>query len=189
MSIEIEQKYRVDSHDLVASRLESLGAEAGPRVEQEDVYLRHPGRDFARTHEAIRVRRTGSRNAITYKGPKAAGPTKTREEIEVDFADGGRTGEDLLLLFRRLGFDPVMAIRKARTPYRLTFQSRSLEVALDEAEGLGSFVEVETVAEADDVPGAQAAVLELAQVLGLHEVEARSYLRMALERTADSGSP
>jgi adenylate cyclase class 2 len=185
MSFEIEQKFRTRSHDEVAAKLSELGASAGPKVTQEDVYLRHPSRDFGATGEAFRLRRVGDRNALTYKGPRHAGPTKTREEIEIAFAPGALAAAEMLQLFQALGFRPVATIRKVRTPYQVTFRSRPLEVALDEAEDIGLFVEVESIVEGDDdLTEAQAAVQELGRFLGLTDVEPRSYLRMALERRA-----
>jgi adenylate cyclase class 2 len=185
MSFEVEQKFRTDGHAEVAARLAAVGAEAGQRVEQEDAYLNHPARDFAATNEAFRLRRVGGSNAVTYKGPKRAGPTKTREEIEVPFADGAEPFDGMRRVFEALGFRPVALIRKVRTPYHLTFEGRAVEVVLDLAEGLGTFVEVETIADGEaDLPAAQSAVLAVAQSLGLTETEPRSYLRMALEQAA-----
>ena len=188
MSLEIEQKYRVDSHEPIADRLRALGAQASARISQEDTYLRHPSRDFKQTNEAFRIRRVGSRNFITYKGPKHPGPTKTREELEIPFEDGESSAETLLRLFRALGFEPVAVIRKGRTPYRLKVGARSLEVVLDEAESIGKFVEVETIVDdPSDLAAAQAAVVDTARSLGLVDYEPRSYLRMALEREAQQG--
>ena len=57
-----------------------------------------------------------------------------------------------------------------------------MEIALDTAEGLGVFAEIETLAHGEaDLTAAQQAVLALAGTLGLTEVEPRSYLRMSLE--------
>ena len=183
MSFEVEQKFRTDGHDGVASRLEALGAVRGPTVDQEDAYLRHPSRDFAATNEALRLRRVGGSNAVTYKGPKRGGPTKTREEIEVPFEPGAEALDQLRRVFERLGFGAVAVVRKARTPYRLESDGRAVEVVLDVAEGLGTFVEVETIAGGEaDLAEAQRVVLSVAGRLGLTEVEPRSYLRMALER-------
>ena len=62
---------------------------------------------------------------------------------------------------------------------------------LDRADGLGDFAEIETLAATEsDLPAAQAAVLALANELGLTEVEPRSYLRMSLEaRMNDQSRP
>jgi adenylate cyclase class 2 len=182
MSFEVEQKYRTVDHGAVARRLADLGATAVAPLEQEDVYLSHPCRDFAATNEAFRLRRVGDHNAMTYKGPKRAGPTKTREEIEISFPDGPESLARMRRLYENLGFRPVAVVRKVRTSYHLTCEGRAVEVALDEAEGLGSFVEVETIARDEaDLPGAQRVVVELAGTLGLTQIEPRSYLRMLLE--------
>ncbi len=182
MSYEVEIKFRSADHEQLRRRLEARGAVAGPAVVQVDTYLNHPSRDFARTGEAFRLRRIGSENRITYKGPRHEGPTKTREEIELPFAEGEETFDQLMRLFENLGFRPVATIRKTRLTFHLPDRTDHLEVVLDRAEGLGDFAEVESVAATEsDLPDAQAAVLAVARELGLTEVEPRSYLRMALE--------
>jgi adenylate cyclase class 2 len=183
MSYEVEVKYRSAEHDRVRRQLLARGAVEEMPIAQEDVYLSHPSRDFAATNEALRLRRTGDENRITYKGPRHSGPTKTREEIEIPLAPKGEEAfQQLLRLFENLGFRPAATIRKRRSTFHLSDSSAAFEVALDRAEGLGDFVEIETiVAERSDLPEAQSAVLSLARELDLKDVEPRSYLRMALE--------
>jgi adenylate cyclase, class 2 len=182
MSFEIEVKFRVADHADLQRRLSKRGLSPEATVEHQDAYLAHPSRDFAQTGEAFRIRAEGILNRITYKGAKLGGPTKTREEIEVEFAEGSEAREQLGRAFELLGFRPVAVVRKLRSEYHLEFQGRPMVVALDQAEGLGTFAEVETLAETEtDLPEAQKAVLELAGELGLVEVEPRSYLRMVLE--------
>jgi adenylate cyclase, class 2 len=190
MSYEVEIKFRVDGHDDVAQRLAEMGGEPATASDQEDVYLSHPARDFAQTGEALRLRSEGGSNRITYKGPRQGGPTKTREEIEIAFAEGDEARERMRRLWGLLGFRPVAVLHKRRQSFHLLeHQGRALEVVLDAAEDLGTFVEVEAIAaDAVDLDAAQAAVLVLARSLGLTEVEPRSYLRMALERRAGTGS-
>jgi adenylate cyclase class 2 len=185
MSFEVEQKFRTDGHDAVAARLAELGHHAGSPVEQEDAYLSHPQRDFATTREALRIRRVGEENAITYKGPRLEGPTKTREELEIGFAPGREAHSQMCRLFEILGFRPVAVVRKVRTTYHLTWDGRDVEVVLDEVPGLGVFVEVETIAaEEADLKETQRVIGAVAAALGLKEVEPRSYLQMTLERLA-----
>jgi adenylate cyclase class 2 len=187
MSFEVEIKFRTEDHDELTRRLLALGAEAAAAVEQEDVYLRHPMRDFAVTGEALRVRREGTQNRITYKGPRHEGPTKTREEIEIAFTEGDEAASQIRRLWDALGFRPVAVLHKRRSPFHLVYDGRHLEVGLDLAEDVGTFAEVETLAaDAGDLPQAQATVLALAGVLGLSVVEPRSYLRMALERRGEA---
>lgn len=184
MSFEVEVKYRSVDHARLRRLLVERGANEDPPAAQEDVYLAHPSRDFARTGEAFRLRRDGDANRITYKGPKFPGPTKTREEIEIALAVGEEAFRDLLRLFEHLGFRPVAAIRKQRVVFHLIPPPRAVEIALDHVHGLGDFAEIETIVrDESELPAAQAVVLALAAELGLDQVEPRSYLRMALERT------
>ena len=185
MGFEVEVKYRSVDHNLLIAALADRGATAEQAITQEDVYLNHPTRDFAVTNEAFRIRRIGEENRITYKGARRSGPTKTREEIEIELTSGKQPFAELFRLFECLGFRPVATIRKSRTPFHLNRDGRRIEVALDRADRLGEFAEIETLATTEaDLPAAQAAVLALASELGLTEVEPRSYLRMWLEAAA-----
>jgi adenylate cyclase class 2 len=190
MGYEVEMKFRTgDSHTALGRRLAAMGGVAGPVQDQEDIYLSHPARDFAQTGEALRLRREGSSNRLTYKGPRHAGPTKTREEVEIAFDSGADAQKRMGRLWEALGFRPVAVLHKRRQAFHLVREGRSIEVVLDEAEDLGSFAEVEALAtDAADLPAAQAAVLDLGRALGLTEVEPRSYLRMALERRGQAAS-
>lgn len=182
MGFEVEIKFRGADHDAIEARLRALGAEGGGAVEQEDVYFAHPARDFAATGEAFRLRRDGPDHRLTYKGPRHAGPTKTREEVEVGFAGGPAAWAGMSRLFEALGFRAVASVKKVRRSFHLVRDGRPLEVVLDRAEGLGDFAEVEALAGDLDLAEAQAAVRGLARELGLERVEPRSYLRMILER-------
>ena len=157
------------------------GAAGRPAIAQEDTYL---------SHRLTRLRRhqrgpaapphRGGRTGSPIRAPES-GPTKTREEIEIVVAAGGRWRGELLRLFEARDFtrrhDPQTT--HAVPPDR---QRHEVEVAIDQAEGLGDFAEVETLAATDaDLPAAQAAVLAVAEELGLTEVEPRSYLRMTLD--------
>jgi adenylate cyclase class 2 len=187
MSYEVEVKYRlVDPRQLQRRLLERAAAEE-PAIAQEDIYLSHPARDFAVTNEALRLRKIGEENRITYKGPRRAGPTKTRTEIEISPSRGEHVFGQVMLLFQTLGFQPVASVRKRRTSFHLTDNEHHFEVTIDEAEGLGVFAEIETIAASEsDLAPAQAAVLALAAQLGLTEVEPRSYLRMVLDTQAQA---
>ena len=60
----------------------ALAARFHDPAEQVDRYFAHPCRDFARTDEALRLRRDGDDVAITWKGPRIDAATKTRRESE-----------------------------------------------------------------------------------------------------------
>jgi adenylate cyclase class 2 len=174
--LEVEAKYRA-SHAPVRERLGLLGFSPAGLAEEEDVYFQHPCRDFAATDEALRLRISGGRAELTYKGPRAGAGAKTR--LEVSVAVSG----DAALLLRSLGFAEVARVRKRREIYR----RGSVTVYLDLVEGLGEFVEVETLAgSGSDAARAAGELRRLAGELGLREEVRETYLELLL-RDAPAG--
>lgn len=170
---EVEAKARVPSADEARKRLRALGAERLGREEQRDTYFAHPQRDFASTDEALRLREAWGEAELTYKGPKLGDRAKLREELTVRVAPV----EELELVLQRLGFREVTVVRK----WRETWKLRGAEVAVDEVEGLGSFVEVELGAQrAEDTPALADKVLALLRELGGEESIRASYLELLL---------
>lgn len=184
MAYEVEQKFAVEDARGVEAGLARLGAAIGDAVAQSDLYLRHPVRDFAATDEAVRIRSAGDHNFITYKGPKIDATTKTRLEIEVPLAPGAAIAARTAELFERLGFGVVAEVRKQRRHAHVAWRGVELEVALDEVEGVGAFVEIEAAAEQDGLAAARESVASLARELGLTTSQRKSYLELLLEARA-----
>ncbi|MGQ0634472.1 MAG: class IV adenylate cyclase [Planctomycetaceae bacterium] len=179
---EVELKFPLSDPAQTISRLRDWGATPDLPVEQVDVYFRHPGRDFAVTNEALRLRSVGERNWLTYKGPVVDRLTKTRRELETRLADGAQAAADMAETLKCLGFEPVQTVRKRRTVQHLTRDGRPFEIAVDDVEGVGTYLEIETLAAESALPLAQQAVLQLAAELELPAAERRSYLELVLER-------
>lgn len=180
MDYEVELKYRIDDPARVVALLAGLEATPGDIEEHRDTYFNHPARDFAETDEAFRIRSIGDDNRLTYKGPLVDRQTKTRQEVEVGCETGPAGREKLRAMLLALGFREVHTVVKRRTPYHLDWLGRDVEATLDEVEGLGTFVELETIAAADHWESARDALLQLAQQLGLEHSERRSYLQLLL---------
>lgn len=180
--LEVEIKYVCTNLEDLEQRLIALGV--GPAVTRTDVdhYFNAPDRDFATTDEALRLRRIGTRNFVTYKGPKRDATTKTRVEVEVPLADGDQVAEDFTRLLTHLGYRSVAVVRKARRLFHLDRARFSLEVTLDDVEGVGHYAEVEIQAPEAQVEDAQRVLRELASQLGLTQDERRSYLELLLAR-------
>jgi adenylate cyclase class 2 len=111
---EVELKFAVIDGQVLRARLAELGASFGAIVEQVDTYYAHPARDFARTDEALRIRRAGPDNWITYKGPKLDQVTKTRRELELPLPPGDAGAACFGELLEAVGFRPVAQVRKRR---------------------------------------------------------------------------
>jgi adenylate cyclase, class 2 len=181
MPLEVEQKFPVDGFRAIEDALAELGSAIGELRHEADVYYAHPARDFARTDEALRIRRRGEAAYITYKGPKLDAATKTRREIELPLEGdpGGKAWHELL---EALGFRPVAEVRKQRRKAYVDWADRRIEVSLDDVQEVGTFVELELMAEPDQVEPAKAAIAALAARLGLAASERRSYLELLLAR-------
>lgn len=181
--LEVELKFHLPDEDALRSALSPFAIDWHPAEEQVDLYFNHPARDFAQTDEAVRLRQMGDKNVITYKGPKLDATTKTRREIELPIASGKEGLVQFGQLLEVLSFRRVAEVRKVRTKGKLTWQGWSVEVALDQVTGVGSFVELEIQAEENDLPAARTAILELAARLNLTQQERRGYLEMLLSRS------
>lgn len=189
---EVELKFPLTEPQAVEGRLVALAARFREPVEQIDRYFAHPCRDFARTDEALRLRREGDDVAITWKGPRVDTATKTRREIELPLAptaavpgDSGRGVEQTLAawteLLEAVGFRPVMSVAKRRLPARVPWQGTEIDAAIDHVHGLGDFLELELIARQGEVPLARACLESLARELGCGTPERRSYLELVLQ--------
>lgn len=188
---EVELKFRVQELPAMERKLVALGAHFGDPITQVDRYFAHPARDFAETDEALRLRSVGDDVKITWKGPRLAGGTKTRREIELPLgaiAGSVPGGQPATLarwtdLLEALGFRRVFEVAKRRRPGRLTWEGADIELALDAVSGLGDFLELEELTAPEEVPAGQACLESLAHAIGCGDPEPRSYLEMLLERT------
>ncbi|OHD63096.1 MAG: hypothetical protein A2176_08315 [Spirochaetes bacterium RBG_13_51_14] len=166
--LEIEIKSPCDDYAAVIEKLASLGARRTGKKKEYDRYLNHPARDFKNSDEALRVRQVDERIVLTYKGPKIGTVSKTRIEEEVTVGDI----DAILSILRLLGFSESGMVVKERE----TFVLGDIAICIDNVEGLGNFVELET--KGTDRERLEQELLTLAGQLGLNRLERKSYLEM-----------
>jgi adenylate cyclase class 2 len=169
--IEVEVKARCDPE--VADKILAMGAVLKGTEHHHDIYFNSPMRDFRITDEALRIRIKEEGARLTYKGPKLDSLTKSRLELTAEVEDP--TAMEKILA--ELGFSPSGEVRKRRIKYILD----EITFALDDVEGLGTFLEIEAPAE-DDWTDKQERVLEILQCLGLGESIRKSYLELLEEQ-------
>lgn len=182
--LEIEVKCPVANFDAVRQKLTAWVARADPPQVEADHYYNAPDRDFGKTDEALRVRRVGVKNRVTYKGPKLDQQTKTRTEIEVPLAEGDKPAEDFCRILENLKYRPTAVVRKERIAYHFDRGGFALEVTLDDVAGVGTFIEVEIQAPEESLESGRAVLLQVVADLGLTQTERRSYLEMLLAKKA-----
>ena len=184
MQFEVEKKYWVNDFDSCINAVKELGGEFSDPVEQADQYFQHPARNFTETDEVLRLRMSNSDNYITYKGARIDATTKTRHELELPLASGNSTFQDFTELLSLLGFTPIMTVRKKRCKAHIQWNDRDVEICLDEIDQLGTFIELETTSDAQNLDAAKSVLVSLAEHLSLDRDERRSYLELLLHQLA-----
>lgn len=113
---EIEVKLRLESADQGRALLRKAGFRvAKRRVFEQNTLFDTAAGDMRRSRSALRLRTAGRRHVLTYKGPAADGPHKSREELEVALTDRATFQE----ILARLGYRPAIGYDKHRTEYRV----------------------------------------------------------------------
>jgi adenylate cyclase class 2 len=172
LAIMIEIEVKVEANlEAVEKRLIEEGANFVNEERQIDTYYNAPHRDFAQTDEALRLRSVGTKNMLTYKGPRLDTVSKSRKEITLSVPR--KPIEELL---GSLGFSKFGQVVKSRRNYELG----DLLVSLDDVENLGTFIEIEAQAEERDFEFHQRRVIALLERLGFSESEVirDSYLEL-----------
>lgn len=169
--IEVEVKARAPKD--IAEKIAALGASVLAVENHQDLYFNSPLRDFKESDEALRIRIKEEGARLTYKGPKLDKTTKSRLERTVKIDDP----HQMELILSAIGFVLSAQVRKRRSKYSY----EGVVLAIDEVEGLGSFVEVEAEG-VGDYEEQRLKVLSILSQLGLHESIQSSYLELLEEK-------
>jgi predicted adenylyl cyclase CyaB len=173
VSLEIEIKLPVASHEPLRRRLEALGATRRSAGVQTDRIFDRPDGELRRRGVALRIRSfqpdggADPQVTLTVKGPAKAGGVKIREEIEQTLDDADRA----VAMLNLLGFETTLTFQN----HRESWPYRDCEVALDRVPYLGCFVEIEGPSEER--------VLAIRRELNLEPIAHRpsSYAKMLVE--------
>jgi adenylate cyclase, class 2 len=133
--LEREIKLRYRSAQEARDAVLAIGATAlRARRFQDDALFDNEREELRQRRCALRIRREGSRNYVTFKGPVQPGPMKMREELETGVEDACVIQRVLEHLDLRVWF----RYQKYREEYALD----GVVVAIDETP-IGTFVELE----------------------------------------------
>lgn len=177
MSVEIEAKVAVHSHEAIAEKLRSLAAVLLADIEQADVYLDYPDKSLTAAGKGFRIRKQTAagvdRVVLTYKGKRQDSIYKVRPEYEVEVSEYESAKEIVL----GLGLEMMLTVEKRRVMWQLN----ECEVCLDNVSMLGLFVEVEGPSEAK--------VNRTLKMLGLEKLEhiQEGYAKMLHNKLAEEG--
>jgi adenylate cyclase class 2 len=175
---ETEIKLKITDVSAVRQQLARLGfVGETPREFEDNWIFDFPGHDLGRAQSLLRLRKTGDRALVTFKGPiEPQARYKIRDEIEVSVSDEAAVRE----IFTRLGLRVIFRYQK----WRSGFHSPELgggHVLLDETP-IGSFLELEGDPEFID---------EVARRLGYspHDYILKTYAFLFLESESGRYAP
>ena len=181
--IEVETKLKIDDIGHIEKRVKELiGMYKGEKTEI-DLYFDHPDMQILSGGRALRVRDTGGKYRLTYKGPKKDDETTSREEIEI----GIESAMEMIKILDELGFYEICEVKKLRKTYLL----KDLVITLDNVADLGEFIEVEGKASNDrEFEEKKDEIFKLLKKLGLSTgaISQRSYLEMLLDAKEGSNN-
>jgi adenylate cyclase class 2 len=165
MALEIEKKYRINKKMLVelTARLAELGAEFAYETFEEN-YL-HRGGHLAERDAFLRLRKTDTKNTLTYK-EKVANDSDFKHQIEFETVVSDVDATERII--EKLGYDLAIVYEKRRKAWHFG----KVEVVLDELP-FGYYMEIE---------GSMKEIQKAEKQLGAEglEVEARGYPRLTL---------
>jgi adenylate cyclase class 2 len=151
--IEAELKARVHSPEAVMRQLDKL---ATARVEvYQDTYYDRPDGSLDKAGEELRVRTVhgvnGSRTVLTYKGAAVDEDSGSKPEHETHVEDADATHT----ILRGLGHVPFIAFEKHCRNYDFEAHGRKMLATLVRIPEIdGTFLEVETLVNEDDITAA-----------------------------------
>lgn len=175
-------KFSIKDREAIRKKLVACAVRFGGLISQVDYYFSHPSRDYLKTDEALRLRKSGQKVVITWKGPRADAASKTRREIELPLGGRELSSHQTILdwtdMLASLGFQKVFEVEKRRQPVRVHWRGSELDVAIDHVKNLGEFMEIELQAKQTEVVEAQDVIRSFAEELGYSNEEKRSYLEL-----------
>ncbi len=182
---EVELKFPAPSHETIRQQLKAYQATAKSTALHCDEYFNHSLLDFATQDIALRIRSRNNLNILTYKGPNLDRRAKVREEIEITLNANDKDKFRQMLF--GMGFHSVASINKKRDSINVVLDGQSIEVCLDDVEGVGTFVELEIVVDdKEQTDIAKQRLEKLAQSIGITAPPTTvSYLEMLLDASQE----
>ena len=166
--VEVELKARIDHVGHVRAELERLA----PGVEEtyHDTYYDLPDEALTLRDQELRVRtvtnEAGSRSVLTFKTAPVEEASGSRPEHETELADPAVA--DTVL--KALGAVELISFRKLCRNHRFTAEGREVLATLVEVPEIdGTYLEVETLAPADEVDAGLSTIRTILARLGIRE--------------------
>lgn len=186
--IEIEVKLRIKDVAVLEKKLLEQGYKLIETIRETDTYFDGGINGIKKSGQALRVRRTlncvtgKEQSAITFKGEKIDAVSMARLELET-VVESGEAAERILCA---LGFYPVQPIV---VKIRKILRNGDMCTCLDDVQGLGTFLELEIMAESEEArPAALERIEEILNSVGytMDDTTRVSYLSQLQKQAGES---
>lgn len=186
--IEIEVKLRIKDVAVLEKKLIEQGYKLIETLRETDTYFDGGINGIKKSGQALRVRRTVNcvtgkeQSAITFKGEKIDAVSMARLELET-VVESGEAAERILCA---LGFYPVQPIV---VKIRKILRNGDICACLDDVQGLGTFLELEIMAESEEArPAALERIEEILNSVGytMDDTTRVSYLSQLQKQAGES---
>ena len=186
--IEIEVKLKINDCDVLEKHLLGQGYKLTETLRETDTYFDGGINGIKKSGQALRVRRTVNcvtgkeQSAITFKGEKIDAVSMARLELET-VVESGEAAERILCA---LGFYPVQPIV---VKIRKILRNGDICACLDDVQGLGTFLELEIMAESEEArPAALERIEEILNSVGytMDDTTRVSYLSQLQKQAGES---
>lgn len=186
--IEIEVKLRIKDVAVLEKKLLEQGYKLIETLRETDTYFDGGINGIKKSGQALRVRRTFNcvtgkeQSAITFKGEKIDAVSMARLELET-VVESGEAAEKILCA---LGFYPVQPIV---VKIRKILRNGDICACLDDVMGLGTFLELEIMAESEEArPAALERIAGILNNIGytMDDTTRMSYLSQLQEQAEES---
>ena len=186
--IEIEVKLRIKDVAVLEKKLLEQGYKLIETLRETDTYFDGGINGIKKNGQALRVRRTVNcvtgkeQSAITFKGEKIDAVSMARLELET-VVESGEAAERILCA---LGFYPVQPIV---VKIRKILRNGDICACLDDVQGLGTFLELEIMAESEEArPAALESIEDILNSVGyaMDDTTRVSYLSQLQKQAGES---
>lgn len=160
---EIEVKARIRNQKELLLKIKELGIIFGPSTFQDDCTYETSMSKEDPNWNIFRIRKQGDKTILTmkYKASSRSHDNHERESV-IDNAD------EIADMLERVGYKEGVRVKKTRQ----TAKYKDLEICIDKIDRLGSFIEVEKLADDNaDVDEIQSNLWELLNQLGVDSSE------------------
>ncbi|MFW5799368.1 MAG: class IV adenylate cyclase [Spirochaetota bacterium] len=140
-NFETEIKYNMPDYgeNKLIKKLKELGAEDKGEIFENNLIFDNEENKMYNNDLLLRLRKTGDKNILTFKGKKIDDDTyKIREEVEIEVSDFDK----LKRIFEHMGYQVKLIYQK----YRRTFILKKTFITIDKLP-FGNYIEIEGIKE------------------------------------------